>query len=188
MEVCLCFEMDGRLLMMETLPALRGLSDLADMTPTVIIDTREQTPLPLHRLPFIRAALQSGDYSAVGMQDLFAVERKSVADLVSCCMGENRERFERELHRLRGFRFKRLVIVGSREEVEAGHYRSNIRPASVLHSLAAWECRYDVPVVFADTPEAAAALVEGWVWWYCREHVEAVNGLLRGLKGLPSRA
>ncbi len=164
------------------LPALRHLGELADLHPAVIVDTREQDPLPIRRLPVIRAALQSGDYSAAGMEDQFAVERKSIPDLVGCCMGENRERFERELHRLRGFRFKRLLIVGSRAAIEAGAYRSTIRPAAVLASLAAWECRYDVPPVFADTPEAAGALVESWAWWYCREAVEGVNGLLRGIR------
>jgi DNA excision repair protein ERCC-4 len=164
------------------LPALRGLSDLAGLSPAVIVDTREQDPLPIRRFPVIRAALQSGDYSAAGIEDHFTVERKSVADLVGCCMGDNRERFERELHRLRGYRFKRLLIVGSRAAIERGEYRSTIRPASVLASLSAWECRYDVPPVFAPTPEAAAALVESWVWWYCREAVEACNGLLRGIR------
>jgi ERCC4-type nuclease len=168
--------------MTNTLPALRGLADLADLHPVVVVDTREQDPLPITRFPVIRAALQSGDYSAAGMEDLFAVERKTVSDLVACCMGDNRDRFERELHRLRGFRFKRLLIVGSRQAIEAGTYRSNIRPTSVLASLAAWECRFDVPPVFAPTPEAAAALVEDWVWWYCREAVEGVNGLLRGVR------
>lgn len=164
------------------LPALRGLSDLADLHPVVIVDTREQDPLPIRRLPVIRAALQSGDYSAAGMEGQFAIERKSIPDLIGCCMGENRERFERELHRLRGFRFKRLLIVGSRAAIERGEYRSTIRPAAVLASLSAWECRYDVPPVFSDTPEAAAALVESWAWWYCREAVAAVNALLRGIR------
>lgn len=167
--------------MNDTIPALRHLGELADLHPVIVIDTREQAPLPIRRLPVVRAELQTGDYSTVGMETLFAVERKSVLDLVACCMGENRERFERELHRLRGFRFKRLLIVGSREEIEAGAYRSTIRPASVLASLAAWECRYDVPPVFAPTQEAAAARVESWAWWFTREAVETVNGLYRGL-------
>jgi len=38
-----------------TLPALKSLSDLADMQPVVIVDTREQEPLPLRRFPAIRA-------------------------------------------------------------------------------------------------------------------------------------
>ena len=57
--------------------------------------------------------LVSSDYSAAGIESLFAIERKTVGDLVGCCTGENRDRFERELHRLRGFRFKRLLVIGS---------------------------------------------------------------------------
>ena len=141
------------------LPALRSLGELADARPCIIVDTREQEPLPIERLPVARAGLYTGDYSVAGMEHVFAVERKSIPDLVSCCAASNRERFENELHRLRGFRFRRLLIVGDRADIEAGNYRSNIRPASVLGSLAAWEVRYSVPVVFEPTPEAAARRV-----------------------------
>jgi len=41
--------------------------------------------------------LQSGDYSVAGCEELFAMERKTIGDLVGCFMGENRQRFEREL-------------------------------------------------------------------------------------------
>lgn len=70
-----------------------------------------------------------------------------MADLANCCMRENRDRFERELHRLRGFRFKRLLIVGSELEVQQGVAFSRINPKSIFGSLAAWECRCDVPAV-----------------------------------------
>jgi hypothetical protein len=102
------------------LPALRSLGELADMSPTIIIDSREQEPLVFQRLPSKTGTLQTGDYSVAGLEQLFTVERKSVPDLVGCCIRENRERFERELHRLRGFRFKRLLIVGSELEVQQG--------------------------------------------------------------------
>lgn len=160
------------------LPALRSLGDLADLRPTVVVDTREQDPLPILRLPSCRGTLQSGDYGIAGLED-FAIERKSVADLVSCCTGDSRERLERELHRLRGCRFARLLIVGTREEIERGEYRSRITPAAVLHSLAAWEVRYEVPVVFCPTPEAAGEQVEVWAYWHARERVVAANELLR---------
>jgi len=160
-----------------TLPARRRLGNLADIRPTVIIDTREQDPLPIRRLSVLRAALQTGDYSFAGGEELFAVERKTIVDLIGCCCG-GRERFERELHRLRGYRFKRLVFVGSREEVERGGYRSSVRPASVLHSLAAWEVRFDVPVVWCPDAAAAAEQVEAWVFWFAREVVKNANALL----------
>jgi ERCC4-type nuclease len=114
------------------------------------------------------------------LETLFGVERKSIPDLVSCCAASNRERFENELHRLRGFRFRRLLVIGSRAEIEAGHYRSNITPAAVLGTLAAFEIRYDCPVVFEPTPEAAGRRVESWAWYAARESVETCNAILRG--------
>jgi ERCC4-type nuclease len=163
-----------------TLPALRTLGLLADTRPIIIIDTREQTPLTFLQLASVRDTLTSGDYSFRGGEELFAIERKSIADLVGCCVGENRERFFRELHRLRGFRFKRILIVGTREQIEAGEYRSGIAPRAVLSTLRAIEARFDVPVCFALTPAAAALEIEAWVFWFARELVESVNDLARG--------
>ena len=98
---------------------------------------------------------------------------------MGCCLGENRARFERELHRLRGFAFARLLVIGSREQIAAGKYRSQINPASVLGSISAWEVRYRVPVVFAASEREAARLIEDWVWWFAREWVLSVNKLAR---------
>ena len=165
------------------LPAMKHLGDLADCRPCIVIDTREQDALPFRRLSAIRGTLRSGDYSFTGAQDLFAIERKTIADLAGCCCGDNRERFERELHRLRGFMFKRLLIVGTRAEIEQGNYRSNVKPAAVLHSLSAFEVRYDCPVVFEPTPALAGCRVESWAFWYAREIVENSNSLLRAQTG-----
>lgn len=183
--------MGGRLEVVEnmlpTLPALRCLHRLAEVRPTIIIDTREQTPLVFPRLASRTGTLTSGDYSFAGGQELFAVERKSIPDLVASCVGENRERFFRELHRLRGYRFKRLLIVGTRAEIEAGTYRSRTSPASILSTLRAIEARFDVPVVFALDATAAAKEIEAWAFWFAREVVEAANTLARG-NGLTRRA
>lgn len=138
-----------------TLPALRSLGNLADVRPVLLTDTREQLPLPFKRLASVRATLTSGDYSFRGGEELFAVERKTVADLVGCCVGENRERFFREMYRLRGYRFKRLLVVGTRDEIEAGTDRSDLSPKVVLTTLSAIEARFDTPVVFAATPTDA---------------------------------
>ena len=165
---------------MPALPALRHLGDLVGRLPVIVCDTREQEPLPIRRLPVVRAGLYTGDYSVAGLESVFAVERKSIPDMVSCCAGSNRERFARECHRLRGFRFRRLLVIGDRADIEAAAYRSTIRPAAVLGTLAAFEIRYDCPVVFAPTPEAGAELVERWAWYAAREYVENVNALLRG--------
>ncbi len=160
-----------------TLPALKGLGRLADVRPVLVVDSREQQPLVFTRLEAIRGTLTSGDYSFSGGEQVFAVERKAINDLTGCCTGE-RDRFERELHRLRGFRFARLLIVATPEAIRRHDYVSNISPKAVLNSLAAWEARF-IPVVFAPTPADAARLVEAWAFWVAREIVEATNRLLR---------
>jgi DNA excision repair protein ERCC-4 len=164
------------------LPALRGLGTLADHEPVIVIDTREQDPLAFGRLQSIRGTLQTGDYSIRGLEEQFAVERKSISDLVGCCMGDSRQRFERELHRLRGFRFKRLLIVGTEEEILSGRYHSNIKPQAVMATLGAFEARYDLPVMFRPSPELAAAQIERWAFWFSREMVEVVNNLWRSAR------
>jgi ERCC4-type nuclease len=162
-----------------TLPGLRSLARLADLRPVIAIDSREQEPLKFTRLKSVLGTLYSGDYSIRGLEDQFAVERKSLDDLANCCLSSNRERFEHELHRLRGYRFKRLLVIGTREDIAAGHYHSRIAPKAVLATLGAFEVRY-LPVVFADTPEAGARMIEQWAWYYAREIVENANMLLRG--------
>lgn len=159
---------------------MKHLGELANVRPIIVIDTREQEPLPFSRLHTVRGTLATADYSVRGLEELFAVERKSISDLVGCCMGDSRERFERELHRLRGFRFKRLLVVGTEAEILKGDYRSNIKPAAVVGTLRAFEVRYDVPVVFCETAETAATRIESWAYWFAREMVETVNDLRRG--------
>jgi len=40
---------------------------------TIAVDSREQAPLPITRLPAVRATLQTGDYSVAGAEHLFSV-------------------------------------------------------------------------------------------------------------------
>ena len=58
---------------------------------------------------------------------------------------------------MRGYRFKRLLIVGSEAEILAGHYHSKITPKAVPASVCAFEVRYDLPVVFVPTAQEAAS-------------------------------
>ena len=142
----------------------------------IIIDTREQTPLTFTQFETEPGTLQSGDYSIKGLEHRFSIERKSIADLVQS-VTSGRDRFERELHRLRGFDFARLLIIGTEAQVRAGLYRSQTKPKSVLHSLYAFECRYSIPVVWGGTEQQAASLIERWAFWYTREVAKVAAGL-----------
>jgi ERCC4-type nuclease len=121
----------------------------------IVIDTREQTPFVFGEWPTVPGKLDSGDYSILGLTDLVAIERKSLDDLVACC-GTQRERFERELRRLRGYKLKAVVIEASRKRVARGGWRSKILPQSVLGSIASWRVRYGIEFIYADDAEHGA--------------------------------
>jgi ERCC4-type nuclease len=159
------------------LPALRSLGDTKIL---IAQDSREQCPLKFKHFPSMVCCLGTADYSIVGYESEIGIEKKSIDDLVSCCVGENRERFERELHRLRGFRFKRLAVIGSRTLIEVQRYRSRIAPKAVLATIGAFEIRWDVSVTFFESAEEAALQIERWFFFFYREQIKRANDLLQG--------
>lgn len=162
--------------MTEIKPIRKPKLPIEEVLPRIVIDTREQTPL-VFTLPSEVRGLESGDYSIAGCESVFAVERKTVSDLIGCCIGDNRDRFFRELSRLRGFEFTRLLIIGNPLEVEQRRYRSNIHPNSVFGTIATIEVRFHVSAVWTPTPESAAQLVQRWSWYYLRERVKNLQAI-----------
>jgi DNA excision repair protein ERCC-4 len=133
------------------------------LTPTIVIDTREQSPLVFSSLPTVIGTLQTADYSVLHLERIIAVERKSLPDLLACVTGE-RDRFDRELQRLLAYRFRLLVIEATQKQIEAGKWRSQVLPASVMGSLAAWSARFGLPVWLAGDHAGAAVYVEKYLY------------------------
>ncbi|MEW6262165.1 MAG: ERCC4 domain-containing protein [Thermodesulfobacteriota bacterium] len=138
------------------------------MTPTIVIDTREQDPLTF-TLPMERGTLVTGDYSVKGLESFLAVERKSVDDLVGCLKNGQRERFERELSRGRGLDYFALVLEADLKTFADGHYRSEMNPKAVVQSLLAFSVRYNLPVFFCPGRDYAARVVESLLLKYVAE-------------------
>ena len=148
--------------------------------------------MTFEHLQSTQKTLQSGDYSVKGLEDVFAVERKSMSDLVGSLTRE-RDRFMRELHRLRGFTFARLLVVGSMQELYTMSQRGRANLDQVEHSLLSIEQRYRVPVVRVDTPAAGALMVETWAFTAWRDAAAKVGvdipypdwcaGVLTGCRG-----
>jgi DNA excision repair protein ERCC-4 len=155
--------------------------------PTIAIDTREQTPLVFVNLPTEKATLQTGDYSISGLEADFTIERKSIADLVQSVTFE-RERFERELTRMRGYSFRRLVVIGTVQQIEEHTYQSRAEPKAVLASLTAFEVRYSMPVCWCSTPTAAAVQIERWACYFLRERLKTAQDILARYDGTIQKA
>lgn len=132
-----------------------------------ICDTREQRPLNLEPMRMVTEGLDTGDYSLKGYQDYIRVERKSIDDLAACC-GRERERFDREMVRLRGYRFCAVVVEANWQDILEGKYRSKVHVNSVVGSIHAWQ-RKGVPFAFCGSPAGAAVWVRGFMFNCARE-------------------
>jgi len=147
----------------------------------IIADTREQRVFTFakYEAEVERAALPTADYSLPGFEDRVGIERKELGDLVSCLMGANRERFERELRRLSAYELKAVVIEAPMRDVADGVYRSEMKPHAVLQSFLAFQVRYAVPFLFCGD-RAGAEYTTFWLLAkYAREIEERMKALTK---------
>ena len=122
----------------------------------VIRDSREQAPWSFHGLsanadkgnrPLVidcrTATLPTGDYSIAGFESRITIERKSLSDAFST-FTHDRERWTRELERMRAFETCHVVIEGSWEELSAGPVKAGGATVgkAVVRSIMAWSMRY----------------------------------------------
>ena len=111
-----------------------------------LIDTREQLPYSLPGALFV--TLGEGDYSVLGADHVVRVERKTLTDYLAC-VGRERERFERELHRLRSYPLAFLLLEFTLTELAAGRYSAAVHPRAAVMSAIAWGVDFGVRVVWA---------------------------------------
>lgn len=144
----------------------------------IVVDTREQTPLPFPEdVATVRACLQAGDYSVEGFEDRIAVERKSLGDLVGS-LTRGRRRFMRAAARLAALEFRAVVVESDLPSILRGSYRSRAHPSSILGSLVSLQLGRSgedrvagVPVVYAGDPHSAAV----WTLRFLEKAVERIQ-------------
>lgn len=160
------------------------------MTPlfTIVVDTREQLPLKfLPEFETITLGLPVGDYGIAGFSGWdypdFIVERKGGGkeglDDLCGSLGKGRERFYREIEKMRAFRFAALVIESTPREVEKEEYRSQIRAASIFGTLDALAVRTGLHIYWCGNAFGAARKVEA----LCRQFVRGIEKDFKRLEG-----
>lgn len=121
------------------------------------VDTREQAPFrfggieadggkgQLLIVPLAtQEALKTGDYSIVGYEEQITIERKGISDWFGS-IGQDRERFEREMVRMSQMEFAAVVIEGDWNELllNTAHY-SRMSPKACARTIASWASKYGV--------------------------------------------
>lgn len=137
--------------------------------PIVVIDTREQLPYEFPNTwpaPMVKA-LKTGDYSILGLENQFTIERKSLEDLLGCIFAP---RFERELERLAEFHRAYLLIESSLYSIaQAPFYQGN--PTAVAGKLQSISIRYGVHVLFMGNRDIGQVYAAGLIRKYWK-HIQ----------------
>jgi DNA excision repair protein ERCC-4 len=153
---------------------------------TAIVDSREQNSLDLSPLRTVTGTLTTGDYSVVGLEAIVAIERKSESDLLGC-IGTDRARFEREVQRLMAYQVRALVIESTWAELEAGDWRSRVKPASVIGSLLGWSAM-GLPIVMAGNHRKAGQYVSKLLYIAARRRWREARTLIGAAVSLDSKS
>lgn len=129
------------------------------ITPTIIIDTREQRPYVFENS--IKHKLEAGDYSLQGLEHQFAIERKSMDDYVNTII-HDRKRFNAELRKLQQYRFAIVLIEGSLSDILNHNYNSQAHPKAIFAiTIKLMQQYHPIHFLFAgDRPHAHALVGE----------------------------
>jgi len=146
--------------------------------PFVIIeDTRENTPLRdwPEGAEVIEKGLDTGDYSIVGWENCFTIERKSIGDFAGTMIDgyepntqKLRKRFNNELERMRHFDCAAVVVTATPEQlIQFKHHCGMDAHAALWNFGLAIFATYGIPV-FPLTDEKTAAR---WIYDLARHYL-----------------
>lgn len=149
---------------------------------TLIVDTREQRPFNFTKYPVEvqRAKLDAGDYSIAGHEHQIALERKSMADLVST-VTVGHKRFKKEIERSLGYAYFGIIVEEPftmlLHDAYKGAKHNKTAGEVVAKIVNAIRVKYNVDVMFCMDEAEAASLTYHILasYWRNREHREGAT-------------
>ena len=164
--------------------AERGGTQLKTQRATVLVDTREQNSFDLSRFGWFagveKKALKLGDYSIAGLEDVCAVERKNLSDLVRS-LTTDRAIFVSRLKKMSAYPHKLLVITAALSSVKSSYPFSRCNPNHVMQALIAALAGWGVPFVCTETHELGEETVASYLYQVHLYHWLKSNGYGRWL-------
>jgi ERCC4-type nuclease len=133
-----------------------------------VVDTREQHPFEFTRFEgwfagVEKRALKLGDYFVNGLEDVCAVERKDLSDLVHSCTAD-RAAFVHRLRLMSEYPHRLLVITSAFSQVKSPYSHSLIDPNRITQFLMAALAGLQVPFVCSETHELGEELVGSYLY------------------------
>lgn len=149
------------------------------MKGTIIVDTREQDLHILKRLEsmgiqYVRRKLDYGDYSFevgdISYEHKIVVERKGSLDEIIGNFTKGRDRFRKEFERSKGCRVI-LMVEATTEQLEAGQYRSRMKPNDLKSFLKTWCNKFQLELKFVEKDKACDFILGSFRKYYAERKI-----------------
>lgn len=124
---------------------------------TLLVDTREQLPLFTSTdhpkgLRVVRTTVHDGDYTILGLEHKFSIERKQVSDFFGYC-GKERKRTIAKMERFKSMidagGWVGLVIEATEADLLSGYYKSTLSAEVIRMALVSFETRYSIHIFYS---------------------------------------
>lgn len=138
------------------------------MKGSIIVDTREQDlhimrELESRGINCIRRKLDFGDYSfevdGISYERKIVIERKGSLDEIIGNFTKGRDRFRKEFIRANGCKVI-LMVESSLGQIEAGQYRSRMKPADLKSFLSTWCNKFQLTLILVDRSNACETILQ----------------------------
>lgn len=148
--------------------AERGGTQLRSPLPVVLVDTREQNPFSFARFRgwfrgVEKKPLKLGDYSVAGLEEICAVERKDLSDLVHSFTVQ-RAVFLDRLRQMSRYPQRFLVITAALSQIKSPYSYSRVSPNKITQSLVAILAGMQVPFLCVETHELGEEIVASYLY------------------------
>ncbi len=148
--------------------AERGGTGLRTPRPVMLVDSREQNPFSFARFRGWFAGVETqplelGDYSVRGLEEICAVERKDLSDLVHSFTVQ-RSVFVDRLRRMSRYPQRLLVITAALSQVKSPYPHSGASPNKITQSLVAALAGLGVPFLCVETHELGEEIVASYLY------------------------
>ncbi len=135
----------------------------------IVIDSNEQKPLKFGNIPTVTKALDSGDYSILGMESSIVIERKSQADFYGSIIGDARERLYNMAERASGAGFKAFVIECEESELMAPELSySGVHANTIYATINSFEVKRGFHFYYGDRKTCALKVANWLIVYYNR--------------------
>lgn len=107
------------------------------------------------------SGLKTGDYTIKGLENKFAIERKTLTDFISSITHKRKSFEEKVVQASKNLSFYAIVIECTLHDITNHNYSNDVAPEAILNTILCWTVKYHIPIILCESRSGGAQTVIG---------------------------